>query len=99
MIPDNVNSMLTYFFSYSSKRRQDRYLEFDPRPASSLTAATSSTAKSEAFLRDLQELPGHKPTMWGKILVFNYEDYEITPEREANLHRQVGVLLDNLRVI
>ena len=78
--------------SYSNKRRQDRYIDFDPRPDTS----DSPSVDSESFLRDLQCLPDQ--TMWGTLLYFNYEDYDLEADRRAILILENQRLIVNLSV-
>ena len=78
-------------YSLSSKRRPDRYLEFDPRPSQ------AGPIDSESFLRLVQSL--HKPTGWGTLLCFHYEDYDLDANQEHILALQVNGLISNLKVI
>jgi hypothetical protein len=81
------------FFSYSKKRKQDRYLNFDPRP----DHAASSTADSDSFLRDLQASLS-KTTMWERLLSFSYDDYELHANKRLVLQMQVQSLVSHLQV-
>jgi hypothetical protein len=81
------------FFSYSKKRKQDRYLNFDPRP----DHAASSTADSDSFLRDLQASLS-KTTMWERLLSFSYDDYELHANKRLVLQMQVQSLVSHLHV-
>ena len=63
--------LCTLHCSYSKKRQQNRYVEFDPRPEN------ATPPDKDSFLRNIQELPGHPNTMWGTILRFNYEDHDL----------------------
>ena len=51
---------------------------------------------TESFLQEIQMLPD--PTMWGRILYFNYEDYTLKEERRRVLKLQVQGLIVNLSV-
>jgi hypothetical protein len=55
-------------------------MNFDPRTKS---PSSSLTKQKDSFVRQVQSLP--QPTMWGKLLGFSYEDYDLMPERRGVL--------------
>lgn len=81
-----------FYFSYSKKRKQDRYLQFDPRPEGT---TTDSVAVNCVFLHGLQSLK--KTSMWERLLVFDYDDYELESNRKAVLEIQVHALIASLQ--
>jgi hypothetical protein len=78
-------------FSYSKKKKPDRYFEFNPQPSA------SQSSDPDNFLRNLQMLS--KPTMWGQLLFFIYEDYDMSAGRAHILKLKVETLVENMRDI
>jgi hypothetical protein len=81
--------------SYTKKRQQDRYFQFDPRPEGA-AAASTSTENSDKFLRNLQTLP--KTSMWERLLFFSYDDYELESNKRIILEIQVQSLVSHMEV-
>lgn len=94
-VRDN-NPEPVYTHKYGKKRKADKFIYKDPRPPR--LQCTTQEEKHE-FLRNLQSLP--HDTMFGKLLEFKYEDYELSPERKnvlKNLSTMVeDVLNDDVR--
>jgi hypothetical protein len=78
-----------FLFSYSKKRKLDRYANFDPRPDD------RRKVDSEEFLRDLQVLP--TTTMWERLLFYNYDDYELEANKRTILECQAQGLISHLQ--
>lgn len=72
---------------YHKKRQPDKYFDTDPRP---LHLQKTTVEEKDNFLKNIQSL--HRESMWGKLLRFYYEDYELSPERAVILRELVARL-------
>ena len=77
---------------YPKKMKTDRVLVFDPRPENS---RRTSNKEKDFFLRNLQEAKLN--TMWEKLLVFHYQNYELSSDREEVLRENVGQVISNFK--
>ena len=70
--------------SYEKKRKTNQHYGWDPRPRH---LQKTDQKEVDYFIKDLQI--ANLNTMWQQLLVFEYEDFELTHERKEILQKQV----------